>query len=85
MITQINPNIQFDYHELNNHIDHILVYLLNKSFTRNTKLLSNSKIDDEHRFHLHKLISLGKDINGPDANVNIKNNLIESFKKAHND
>jgi hypothetical protein len=85
MITKINPNIQFNYYELNNHIDNILVYLVNKSFTMNTKLLSINKLDDDYKFHIRRLIVTEYASPSNDIRFIIKNNLIESFKKAHYD
>lgn len=83
MITQINPNIQFDYYELNNYIDKILVYLVNKSFTMNTKLLSN--YDSETEFYLRKLLITEAMTPSRDIRFKIHHPLIDSFKKAHND
>lgn len=87
MITQINPNIQFDYYELNNYIDNILVYLVNKAFTRNTKVLSipNDENGDHMKFHIRNLITLSRDLKYNNVCFNITNNLIDSFKQAHND
>lgn len=83
MITQINPNIQFDYYELNNYIDNILVYLVNKSFTMNTKLLSN--YDEGTKFHLQQLVIMETMTPSRDIRFKIYHPLIDSFKQAHND
>lgn len=85
MITQINPNIQFDYYELNNYIDNILVYLVNKSFTMNTKLLSTRNFDDDSKFHLRRLVINETMTPSRDIRFKIHHPLIDSFKKAHND
>lgn len=86
MITPINPNIHFDCYELHNYIDNILAYLVTKSFTRNTKLLSIT--DDENgdymKYHIRQLISIGHAIDLNEARA-ITHNLINSFKQAHND
>jgi hypothetical protein len=87
VITPINPNIHFDCYELHNYIDNILVYLVTKSFTRNTKLLSipNDENGDYMKFHIRQLISTGHAIDLNEARLAITNNLINSFKQAHND
>lgn len=83
MITQINPNIHFDYYELNNYINNILVYLVNKSFTMNTKLLL--KYDEDTKFHLRKLVITEAMTPSRDIRFKIHHPLIDSFKQAHND
>lgn len=87
MITPINPNINFDCYELHNYIDNILAYLVTKSFTRNTKLLSipDDENGDYMKFHIRQLIYTEYTINLNEARFKITNNLINSFKQAHND
>lgn len=85
VITKINPNIQFNYYELNNYIDHILVYLVNKSFTFNTKLFSTRNLDDDSKYFLRKLVANQMLTPSNDVRLKITNELINSFKKAHND
>ena len=85
MIKQINPNIQFDYYELNNYIDNILVYLVNKSFTINTKVLSIRNLDDDSKYFLKQLVI--NEAMSPSKAIRFKihHPLIDSFKQAHND
>ena len=87
MITKINPNINFDYYELNNYIDNMLVYIVNKTFTMNIKTISIAplKLDDETKFWLRKLVISESMSPSKDIRFKITNNLINSFKKAHND
>lgn len=85
MITQINPNIQFDYYELNNYIDNILVYLVNKSFTINTKVLSIRNLDDDSKYFLKQLVINEAMSQSKDIRFKTHHHLIDSFKQAHND
>lgn len=85
MINQINPNIQFDYYELNNYIDNILVYLVNKSFTINTKVLSIGNLDDDSKYFLKQLVINEAMSPSKDIRFKIHHPLIDSFKQAHND
>ena len=85
MIKQINPNIQFDYYELNNYIDNILVYLVNKSFTINTKVLSIRNLDDDSKYFLKQLVINEAMSPSKDIRFKIHHPLIDSFKQAHND
>lgn len=84
MITQINPNIQFDYYELNNYINNILVYLVNKSFTMNTKILLTYD-DPDCKYFLRHLVLTEAMTPSRDIRFKIHHHLIDSFKQAHND
>jgi hypothetical protein len=83
MITPINPNIQFNYYELHNHVDQILLYCVNKVFTVNIKLFTNW--DDDSKYFLRQLIATQMLTPSNDVRFEITHNLINSFKQAHND
>lgn len=85
MITQINPNIQFDYYELNNYINNILVYLVNKAFTKNTKVLPIRYLDADSNYILNRLVIYDTIAPSSDIRFKIHHPLIDSFKQAHND
>lgn len=83
MITPINPNIQFNYYDLHDYVDPMLLYCVNKVFTVNIKLFTNR--DDDSKYFLREIIANQMLTPSNDVRFKITNNLINSFKQAHND